>query len=449
MILTVFSGVFFGNFSKRFFVSQLFNLFFFNYCNFNFLLKTTYSKLLDSYVIIGSYSIHEEDFVWIDNVFDKWKFIEIKNEDSIYSFTSFYVTKQFSEYFDDFLEEDLLNLKNDISFLKTKNVFKNLVLDQVAPDDLDVKSDESDSDDEVSDVFYDTENTVVKDFITKSNEDTTTSSDETDEDTVYVEGVDKLLHINNLEEFPPVYLNSFSSEKMLTINDLNNNLILDDVESDDETVQIKPINTTSRFKLIFNENRKLLLEFFSFKKLRQKRFNRTFVNFTKNNSYRLLLMMELNIVSLLLRTNLVFSKNLLKKFIDKKIIFLNGFSINHLNYTLNVGDRIQFILDKNFFFLYRYLLSYNLELEQKSSTVVWKLIRFNFNFYKQKSTKIPNWIVDLMYFNSETPKFIEIDYSILTFIIIFKPFFYFDFDVYHILNINYFLSRLYLWKYIV
>lgn len=49
-----------------------------------------------------------------------------------------------------------------------------------------------------------------------------------------------------------------------------------------------------------------------------------------------------------------------------------------------------------------------------------------------------------MYFNFDVPKFLEVDYSILTAVVLFRPFFYFDFNMYSLLNINFFLSRLYL-----
>ena len=90
-----------------------------------------------------------------------------------------------------------------------------------------------------------------------------------------------------------------------------------------------------------------------------------------------------------------------------------------------------------------------LNCKKKASIVAWKLVWFNFNFYKQKSESVSKCVVDLIHLNAETPKFIEVDYSILTAVVLFKPFFYYDFSFYNLMNINFFLSRLYLWKYIV
>jgi hypothetical protein len=54
-----------------------------------------------------------------------------------------------------------------------------------------------------------------------------------------------------------------------------------------------------------------------------------------------------------------------------------------------------------------------------------------------------------MYLRFDIPKFVELDYTILTSIIIYIPNFFFEFDYYFLKFLNLSLLRLYNWKYIV
>ena len=468
MILRVVSftqnSFFFRNIIKANFSGILF----FSIHNYFLLLNTIYAQFLQKFLIIGCDNVFiddEDESNWIDIVDNNLKFFTVRGEDAFTSFTSFYLVNEVSAYFEDFYEEDLLVLKSDIAFLKTKNVYRLSILDTV--EDLTDESNQETSDEENSDdedihsceeTASDNSDTSEEEIIcTTKGDNTSSSSDESGEDVTLVsKNTDFLSDEDTIPAvdtnyLPPLYSAVDTDDIYSSLNEFGVFVSKpQNLEDDEENLlQLKPINTTSRFKLIFNENRKLLIEFFNLKKLRQKKFNRTFINFVKGNSYQMLLMMELNFVNILLRTNLIFSKNLINIFISKKLIYLNGFSIVHTNHTLVPGDRIQFLIDKTFFFLYRYLLNYNIELQKKASIVAWKLVRFNFNFYKQKSESVPKWVVDLIHLNAETPKFVEVDYSILTAVVLFKPFFYYDFSFYNLMNINFFLSRLYLWKYIV
>jgi hypothetical protein len=54
-----------------------------------------------------------------------------------------------------------------------------------------------------------------------------------------------------------------------------------------------------------------------------------------------------------------------------------------------------------------------------------------------------------MYYRLDVPKFLEVDYTILTAVILYKPKYLYETDLYTFKYINYFLLRLYIWKYII
>lgn len=260
------------------------------------------------------------------------KYFNIKlNNNSFFYFTSFYSLSNVSLYYEQTFEDDLLFLKSDIAFLKTKNIYKRSVLFNTQKNIIDLNdgtssSDDSDSEDEIPPV-----------------------------QTIIFEQSEDYMNFNKNSVF-------FKKQK---------DTIKDDYEdSSDESSQLKSINVKAKFKLFFNDNRKLLLEFFNFRKFRQKKFNRVFLNFVKLNSYQLLLMFELNFTNVLLRTNFLFSKKLINVFIQKQFIYLNGVVIKNTNRVLKPGDKIQFIIDKTFFFTYRRLLNYNILLQKKFSYVI-------------------------------------------------------------------------------
>ena len=63
--------------------------------------------------------------------------------------------------------------------------------------------------------------------------------------------------------------------------------------------------------------------------------------------------------------------------------------------------------------------------------------------FLQRSYYMPNWIYKLVYFFSDVPKNIEIDYSMLTFIVLYNPTIYFDTHLIFNFNLSFFLFRLY------
>jgi len=80
---------------------------------------------------------------------------------------------------------------------------------------------------------------------------------------------------------------------------------------------------------------------------------------------------------------------------------------------------------------------------------IWRLVRFNDNIYKQSARHVPSWVLLLSSFFLDIPRFLEIDFIVLTSIILYQPSFNFDFNYIVKKFLNLFLLRLYNWRYIV
>lgn len=210
----------------------------------------------------------------------------------------------------------------------------------------------------------------------------------------------------------------------------------------------RPLNVKHRFNKLFYINRQVFQTVFKYPLFRQKRFNNFFSYLFKKNYKILLNSFNLTLINLLIKARFVFTKDQAIFLIKNKFVFLNGFNVFNIHQIVQKNDRIQLIIHKSYFFFFKRILSNLRLLKKKTGYRVWLLTRFLFNFYKQSPTNIPKWVDKLMYYKLDVPKFIEVDYTILTLIILYKPKSLYETDLYTFKYINYFLLRLYVWKYI-
>jgi len=211
----------------------------------------------------------------------------------------------------------------------------------------------------------------------------------------------------------------------------------------------RPFNVKHKFNRLFYINRKVFQNIFNYPLFRQKRFNNSFSYLFKKNYKFLLNSFNFNLVSLLIKSRFVFTKEQALFLIKNKFVFLNGFNKVSIYQTAKQNDIIQLVLHKSYFFFFKRILSSLRLLKKKTGYRVWLLTRFLFNFYKQSPTNIPKWVDKLMYYRLDVPKFLEVDYTILTTVILYKPKYLYETDLYTFKYLNYFLLRLYVWKYIV
>lgn len=210
----------------------------------------------------------------------------------------------------------------------------------------------------------------------------------------------------------------------------------------------KYIDLYKRTNLIWYYNRDYFKKYLRIPKIRQKAKTRFFSNFLKTDPLTFLKFWDDSILNLMLMTRLVPSLKEAFFLATSGLVFINGFQVNKFDAHINYGDVIQFGLFDSFFKFYRWNIHFKQRFFKRAGYHLWMLNRFRFNFYKQSTTRIPEYFNRVMFFHEDVPRFLEIDYSTMTFIVILRKtkikFFSFFFKKTPALN----MLRLYNWKYI-
>lgn len=211
----------------------------------------------------------------------------------------------------------------------------------------------------------------------------------------------------------------------------------------------KPLNVKHKFNRVFYSNRRIFSTLIINRHLRQYRFNNCFSFLFKKNYKSLLKTFNLNVVNVLIKSRFIFTKQQALFLINNNYVFVNGVNVSNKDFCVNVNDYIQLIVSKPYYYYFKRILSNIRLLKKKTGYRVWRLTRFSFNFYKQSATNIPRWVDKLMYNRLDIPKFLEVDYTVLAVVVLWYPKYFHELDFYTTKYINYFLFRLYTWKYIV
>lgn len=211
----------------------------------------------------------------------------------------------------------------------------------------------------------------------------------------------------------------------------------------------KPLNIKFKFNRTFYNNRKIFQSFFGYSNLRQFKFNNKFSQLFKKSYYKIINTFEFNVVNLLIKSRFVFTTSQAKQLISKNHVYINGSNNISAFTTVSLNSRIQLIISRNYYYYFKRLLSNIQALKKQTGYRVWRLTRFMFNFYKQSAKNIPSWVDSLMYYKLDVPKFLEVDYTTLTSIILYQPNPIYEGNYYTAKYINFFLIRLYNWKYVV
>ena len=212
----------------------------------------------------------------------------------------------------------------------------------------------------------------------------------------------------------------------------------------------KSIDCRYKFKSLFYENRNILtFFFFGVKTLRQKVFNKYFSSILKYDIFSLLFTWQFNITQLLLRSRFCFVSRQVDFLFKNNFIFINGLNVNDQKVIVKPGDVIQLRINNRFYKYYRKIKVQLLKLKRRTGKRIWRYTRIGLRSFKQRAEHTPNWLYKLMYLRFDIPKFLELDYTILTVFFLNSPQFFFEFDIFFLKFVNLFLMRLYNWKYIV
>lgn len=201
--------------------------------------------------------------------------------------------------------------------------------------------------------------------------------------------------------------------------------------------------------MVFYYNRSFFKKYLFSTKIRQKAKSRVFSNFLKGGPFKFLQLFDNSVMNLMLQLRLVPSLKEAFFLSTSGLIFVNGYQSLKFDSHINYGDVVQIAISDVFYKFYRWNIHFKNKFFKKIGYHLWILNRFRFNFYKQSTTRIPDFIERIMFFYEDLPRFFESDFLTLTFIFVLlknkTKFFSFFFKKTPALN----MLRLYNWKYIV
>ena len=182
--------------------------------------------------------------------------------------------------------------------------------------------------------------------------------------------------------------------------------------------KFKKIFIASKFYFIMRKARRAYIKLFS-KKIKRLKMKRFFKQFLYRSDQKTKLLFKTNPGHFIVNSGLAFSTNTANWLNKNGYIFINGVS-SKLCKQIQCGDTIQLTVSLEY---YKYI-TYNKYIKKKFfkrlNYELWLLFRFNRNFFKQKKKTYPKWTLNSNNFISQINSWIEVDYKILTAIIIYK-----------------------------
>ena len=211
----------------------------------------------------------------------------------------------------------------------------------------------------------------------------------------------------------------------------------------------KFIDLHKRTNLIWYYNRRFFKKFLKVPSIRQLNLSRFFSSFIKSSPHNFIRFWDDSLLNLSLITRLVPSFKEAAFLAESGLIFINGIQQWKHNSVVRLGDVVQIGISDIFYKFYRWNIHFKQRLFKRVGYHLWLLNRFRFNFYKQSTKRIPEFIDNIMFFYEDTPRFLELDFLTLTFIVILRKnrFRFFNFFFKKVTALN--MMRLYNWKYIV
>jgi len=138
-----------------------------------------------------------------------------------------------------------------------------------------------------------------------------------------------------------------------------------------------------------------------------------------------------------------------KSFFSHSLVFLNGRLCSNPDLVLVVNDVIQLIVSYKYYVIQRWLVIFK-------KKKIFRLTKFMFTKKNKMfaggstllTTRFPKWLLDIIFFKSDIPKYLEVDFFTLSIFLVYEPFFVNDFNplTWKLYKFN--VLNLYNWKYI-
>lgn len=211
---------------------------------------------------------------------------------------------------------------------------------------------------------------------------------------------------------------------------------------------VKFLQLGAKWFKLFQTNRIILKYFYNLKAKKQYFITRYLSIFLKKSLFFFLKFNEFQIINILLRSRFALTYQHAKDLLFLGYIYVNNKKIIDPKFLINVADRVTIIFNETYLINYQYLY---LILKKKQKNIKYCFHRWykhRYDFYKQHTNRFPAWLLKVLYFKFDVPFYLEVDYTILTVIVIRLPKFFFELNYYIFTYLNIYLMRLYNWKYV-
>lgn len=204
-------------------------------------------------------------------------------------------------------------------------------------------------------------------------------------------------------------------------------------------------------KLLITKQRLQLVKFFKFKLKRQYRITPWISNFLKWKVRSIISWFDLMLINVILNTKLVLHSVHAEWFIKRGFIYVNGVRQTKTNYVVKQYDIIQIVYSPtyvNFFSNYfNFLFKASNKFVNKFSRKISEQEGWDLGYYLNWKTRIPKLFNRVALFRQPIPYYFEVDFLTFSAFVVYLPV-GFNF----ILNsnfhfYNYYLARLYNWKF--
>lgn len=241
----------------------------------------------------------------------------------------------------------------------------------------------------------------------------------------------------------PVYYRKKSKKK---ISDYSNSEYL--YSSNSQCKFLNVLNGKKKFRKTILLNR-IFFNYLNFNKFKtSKKLSKNIYLNSKLALIKIILKLEYSIKYIITNTNIIKSFTDLKKLLQMSYVYLNRTPIFKVNYSLKVGDILEFSLNYKLFNYIQKFKDLSLKHTFKLRSKLWFKIRsyskikINYNEKKLTNSLLKNNIL----FKNNIPNYIEIDYLTLTIIMLFNSYNYqiYNYTVKKLLVL--YLFKLYNWK---
>lgn len=136
-------------------------------------------------------------------------------------------------------------------------------------------------------------------------------------------------------------------------------------------------------------------------------------------------------------------------FINNKLVYVNGQNMINSSYTLLPGDHLQLVVHLHFYITYKWLVHWTIARRLKWKQTLKRVDKHRrVSHLKQKNYTIPIWVLQVRRFETDIPKFLEVDYFTLSTVVLYEPFQLIDFVTHEEATLPYPIFNMYNWKYI-